>query len=120
MKSNKTESQAAAPSPKGKAKIEKLRLDKETLRDLSPKQEDGDAVRGGATGRCWERGTTKAEASAIEGIAFSRSGSLPMPPRGKGPRVSISNDRGSTNLKKGTQHEIQNDQITSHRAVAKR
>jgi len=50
----KSTEQAAATSPKAKAKIRKLQLNKQTIRDLTPSKEDADFVRGGYPndGRC--------------------------------------------------------------------
>jgi len=40
--------QAKAASPKGKATIRTLQLNKETIRDLTPSKKDAAVVRGGA------------------------------------------------------------------------
>ena len=45
MTTTKTKKHPTTPSPKGKTKIEKLQLNKETLKDLSAR--DGEQVRGG-------------------------------------------------------------------------
>lgn len=46
MTTRKTSEQAAAPSPKGKAKIKSLRLTREAVEDLS--KQDAGAIKGGA------------------------------------------------------------------------
>ena len=51
MKTKKTNEAAATPSPKGKAKLQNLKLHKETLQNLSDQDlsnQDANAVRGGA------------------------------------------------------------------------
>ncbi len=50
MKTKKTHEEAATPTPKGKVKIKNLKLQKETIADLS--DHDAGLVKGGITTKC--------------------------------------------------------------------
>ena len=51
MKAKKTKGEAVAPSPKGKVKIEKLKVHKESVENLS--DQDAGNVKGGiGSGKC--------------------------------------------------------------------